>query len=117
MDHKIYSMVIGRFQCLPPHKGHTGIIDALLKEGKNVCIAIREADGGPKNPYSYEPRESAFKEIYAKEIANGSVRVISIPDLEDVCYGRDVGWGMRKIDLDKETEKISATAMRAQSEK
>ena len=109
---KIYSMAIGRYQCLPPHEGHTKLIKKVLNEGKNVCIAIREADGSDKNPYTYEERKECFEKIFEEEISEGKIKIISIPDIEEVFHGRKVGWGIREIKLDEETEKISGTKMR-----
>jgi len=110
-----YSLVIGRFQCLPPHKGHLALINKVLSEGKRVCIALREADLTEKNPYTYEERKAEFEKIYSSEIKNGLVKIISIPDIEEVVYGRGVGWGIREIRLDKEIEKISATEIREEN--
>lgn len=112
MKKKIYSLVIGRFQCIPPHKGHLTLINTVLKEGKNVCIALRDTDVDEKNPYDYVQRQRAFYKIYAKEIAEGKVKVIKIPDITDVVFGRKVGWGLREIRLDKSIENISATKIR-----
>ncbi len=42
----------------------------------------------------------------------GRYDVILIPDIERVCYGREVGWDIRQIKLDDETEVISATKIR-----
>ena len=111
-EHKIYSLVIGRFQCLPPHEGHLTLIRTLLEEGKNVCIALREADGTDKNPYTFEERHRAFMKIFGKEVAQGRVKIIKIPDIEEVVYGRKVGWGIREIRLDPKIEAISGTEMR-----
>jgi len=37
-----YNLFIGRFS--PFHLGHKTIIDSFVKNGKPVCIAIRESD-------------------------------------------------------------------------
>lgn len=111
---KIYSLVIGRFQCVPPHKGHLTLINTLLKEGKNICIALRDTEQDEKNPYSYDERFKAFQRIYKEEIGNQTVKIIKIPDIEEVVCGRRVGWEFRKIDLPKEIENISGTKMREQ---
>ena len=115
-EHKIYSLVIGRFQCLPPHAGHLGIINTLLKEGKNVCIALRENDGTDKNPYSFEQRHREFMKIYGREVCEGKIKIIRLPDIEEVVYGRKVGWGIREIRLDTKTEAISGTELRKKNE-
>lgn len=104
----IYSLFIGRWQ--PPHQGHKQLIEIVLKEGKSVLIAIRDTGINEKNPYSYKERKKIFRRLL-----NGwqdQVEIIKIPDIEEICYGRKVGWGIREIKLDEETEKISATKIR-----
>lgn len=115
--HKIYEFVIGRFQCLPPHDGHLELIRTLLRDGKNVCIALREADGTDKNPYSFQERHRHFYNIFKNEVAEGTVKIIKIPDIENVVYGRLPGWGIREVRLSKNLEDISGTKMRNKNEK
>lgn len=81
-----YSLFIGRYQ--PFHDGHKAIIDKVLNEGKNVLIAIRDTDINENNPYSYEERRNRIQGIY---LNNDRVKIIKIPDIEEVCYGRGVG--------------------------
>ena len=104
--------MIGRWQCLPPHEGHLGLIRMVLREGNKVCIALRKEDGTDKNPYTQKERREAFRKIFGEEIRKGKIRIINIPDVKEVIHGRDVGWGIREIRLDKETEAISATEVR-----
>ena len=107
-----YSMVIGRFQCLPPHDGHLGIIKALLAENKNVFIALRDTPICDTDPYSVEERVNAFGKIFADEIKSGRIVVGSIPNVLEVVYGRTPRWKIREVKLDEKTESISATAIR-----
>ena len=99
-----YSLFIGRYQ--PLHEGHIKLIRSVLDEGKNVCVALRDTPISDTDPYTVEQR----MEMFAKDLPE--VKVIVIPDIEEVCYGRNVGWGIREIRLDKETESISATKIR-----
>jgi len=110
--HKQYSLVLGRFQCIPPHKGHQELIRTLLREGKNVLIALRKEDGTEKNPYTIEERKKAFEQIFKKEIEEGRVKIIGIEDVVEVVFGRAPGWKIREIRLSPELEKISATEIR-----
>ncbi len=100
-----YSLFIGRYQ--PLHEGHIALIRKVLDEGKNVCVALRDTPIDKDNPYSIDER----KIMFYKEFELG-VKVIAIPDIEEVVYGRKVGWGIREIRLDEKTESISATAIR-----
>ena len=105
-----YSLMIGRFQ--PFHDGHEALVRALLAEGKNVCIAIRSTMRDKSNPYSIEQRMRMIQDRLKLEIFNRKVVVSVIPDIEEVVYGRKVGWGIREIKLDEKTEEISATKIR-----
>jgi nicotinamide mononucleotide adenylyltransferase len=110
--HKTWTLVLGRFQCLPPHKGHTSIIDKLLEEGKNVAIGLREADMTSKNPYGSGERYLAFAKIYKKQMEEGIIKIVELPDIDEVAYGRTPGWKIREVVLPKEVQEISATKIR-----
>lgn len=110
--HKEYTMLLGRYQCLPPHLGHQSLVRQLLKEGKNVLIALRKEDGTAKNPYTIKQRKKQFEKIFKKEIKKGTVKIIGIKDVVEVAYGRIPGWGIREIKLTPEIEAISGTKLR-----
>lgn len=103
----IRSLYIGRFQ--PFHEGHRKFVQTLLDEGKFVLIALRRTEIDANNPYTVEER----KEFIAKYFKEPEVKVIAIPDISEVCYGRGVGYSVREIRLDEATESISATKIRA----
>lgn len=101
------SLFIGRWQ--PFHDGHKALIDTVLREGGGVVIAVRDTPISENNPYSTEKRIAYIRATYK---GNKNVEVVPIPDIKEVCYGRDVGWGIRRIRLKKEIEEISATNIR-----
>lgn len=103
--HPIYSAFIGRFQLL--HGGHIALIRSVLDEGRDVLIMLRDTPISPKNPFTIAERKLMFEYEFGDR-----VRVVVIPDILEVCYGRDVGWGMREIKLDDELEAISGTKLR-----
>ena len=90
-EHKEYTLLLGRYQCLPPHDGHCGLVRALLEEGKNVVIGLREEDGTDKNPYTQAQRTVEFEKIFKKEIEEGRVIIVNFPDIVEVAYGRTPG--------------------------
>ena len=105
-----YSMFIGRWQ--PWHNGHRWLIDQRLKEGKNVLICIREVDPDDKNPYNpLEVKENIEKELNDL-ITENTVKVIIIPDIESVNYGRGVGYEIIEHVPPDDIGKISATEIR-----
>lgn len=105
-----YSMFIGRWQ--PWHNGHRWLIDQRLNEGKNVLICVREVSKDDKNPYNpIEVKENVEKEL--KDLINAKrVKVIIIPDIESVNYGRGVGYDIIEHVPPSEIGKISATKIR-----
>lgn len=104
------SLFVGRWQ--PFHKGHKALIETVLKKGKLVVIAIRDTEIDHCNPFSTFERWSMIQKALAEY--GDLVKVIVIPDIDEICYGRDVGYGIRKIDLDQQLENISGTKTRKQ---
>lgn len=105
-----YSMFIGRWQ--PWHKGHRWLIDQRLNENKNVLICVREVSKDDKNPYDpIEVKENVEKEL--KDLIDSKrVKVIIIPDIESVNYGRGVGYDIIEHIPPKNIGEISATQIR-----
>jgi adenylylsulfate kinase len=101
-----YSLFIGRWQ--PFHDGHKKLIQTVLNEGKDVCVAIRDTPISETDPYSTDERMAMIAEAFPQ------VKIIVIPDIDEVVYGRKVGWGIREIHLDANAEAISGTAIRGQ---
>ena len=101
-----YSLFIGRWQCIPPHAGHLALFDKVRKEGKKILIAIRDTEIDEKNPYTIQERMKAIE----KSVPDA--KVIIIPDIKEVCYGRGVGYKVRKIILEPKLQRISATKKR-----
>lgn len=107
---KPYSLFIGRWS--PVHEGHRQLIQSVLDEGNDVCVAIRDTEISESNPYSVTERADMLTEMFRDEIHQGRVLLWMIPDISEVCYGRKVGWGIREIRLDEQIEAISATQIR-----
>ena len=110
-----YSMFIGRWQ--PWHDGHQWLIDQRIKEGKNICIAIRDVEPNENQPWTPQEVEQNLNKRFANEIANGSIKVVIIPDIESVNYGRGVGYEIIEHVPPTRVEKISATKIRKQMRK
>ena len=103
-------MFIGRWQ--PWHKGHRWLINQRLNENKNVLICIREVSKDHKNPYNpVDVKENVEKEL--KELIDAQrVKVIIIPDIESVNYGRGVGYDIIEHVPPSDIGEISATKIR-----
>ncbi len=105
-----YSMFIGRWQ--PWHDGHRWLIDQRLNNNKNVLICVREVSKDDKNPYDpVKVKENIEKELNYL-IEKRRVKVIIIPDIESVNYGRGVGYDIIEHVPPNDIGQISATEIR-----
>ena len=105
-----YSMFIGRWQ--PWHDGHRWLIDQRLNEGKNVLICVREVSKDDSNPYNPEDVKTNVEKELKDLIQTEKVKVIIIPDIESVNYGRGVGYDIIEHVPPSQIGKISATQIR-----
>ncbi len=105
-----YSMFIGRWQ--PWHDGHRWLIDQRLKQNKNVLICVREVREDDKNPYNPHKVKGNIEKKLHDLVEAQRVKVIVIPDIESVNYGRGVGYEIIEHVPPKEVGKISATKIR-----
>lgn len=105
------SLFVGRWQ--PFHDGHKKLIETVLQKDKPVVVAIRDTEISHKNPYSTNERWAMIHRALREY--GELVKIIVIPDIDEICYGRDVGYDVRRIELDKETEGISGTKTREAS--
>ena len=109
---KQYSMVIGRFQ--PFHDGHKWLVNQCLEDGKNVLIVIRDIIPDEKNPFeASEVKNNIMKELW-ELIGEERVKVIVIPDIESINFGRGVGYDIIEHIPPTEVSEISATKIREQ---
>ena len=107
-----YSMFIGRWQ--PWHQGHRWLIDQRLNQGKNVLICIRDVEPNEKQPWT--PHEVLMNLSNELEdlIQEDKVKIIIIPDIESVNYGRGVGYEVIEHAPPEDIKEISATKIRKQ---
>ncbi len=104
-----YNLFIGRYQS--PHKGHMHIFDTFLKDKKPVLIAIRDIEPDTANPLPAAEVKTLWQKVYA---GNSFVKVIIIPDIASVNYGRGVGYEVNEISVGETVASISATEIRRQ---
>ena len=102
------ALLLGRFQ--PFHEGHQKLVDNAIEKTGQVCIAIRDLPVDTDNPFPFHYRKQVIERALNKY--HGKFTIIQVPNIARFVYGRDVGYVVEKIDLDKETEKISATKLR-----
>ena len=105
MNQNRCALFIGRFQ--PLHEGHIALIQTALDEGKRVVVALMDTKQDAANPYTFIERQEMLRKAFGF-----TIEVISIPPVEEVCYGRNVGYRLRRIHLTPELEAINATSIR-----
>tara|TARA_B100000965_G_scaffold366350_1_gene351484 strand:+ start:699 stop:1028 length:330 start_codon:yes stop_codon:yes gene_type:complete len=103
-------MFIGRWQ--PWHKGHRWLIDQRLNKGKNVLVCIREVSLDDSNPYNPNDVKENIENELNDLIKSNRVKVIIIPDIESVNYGRGVGYEIIEHVPPQNIGEISATKIR-----
>jgi len=99
------SLILGRFQ--PLTANHIAFIRQILAEGKPVVVGIFDTDKSPDNPYTWAERAQMVKQAFG-----ASVLLLRVPHIAAICYGRDVGYGMRQVELADELPQISGTKVR-----
>lgn len=110
-----WAMFIGRWQ--PWHSGHRWLIDQQLNQGKKVLIAIRDVEPDANNPWSpHEVLMNLSKEL-GDLIIKGVIRIMIIPDIESINFGRGVGYDIIEHVPPAEIADISATKIREQMQK
>ena len=109
---KQYSRVVGRFQ--PFHDGHKWLMNQCLDEGKNVLICIRDIEPDDKNPYTSQEVENRISGELLDLIQEGRVKVMIIPNIESINFGRGVGYDIIEHIPPQEVSDISATKIREQ---
>ena len=105
-----WSLFIGRWQ--PLHEGHKQLFRQVIDEGGKVCVAIREVEIDDKNPFtSHDIMLNVAKEMET-EIQAGKLKIITIPDICSVEFGRGVGYDIVEHIPPQEIAEISATKIR-----
>ena len=107
-----YAMFIGRWQ--PWQEGHRWLIDQQLNQGKKVLLCVRDVKQDDKNPWSAYQIMMMLTEELMNLIEDGSVRLMIIPDIESINFGRGVGYDVIEHVPPQEIYDISATKIRKQ---
>jgi adenylylsulfate kinase len=107
-----YAMFIGRWQ--PLHDGHKAMFQKAMQQGKNVLICVRDGEVNEKNPFTSEQVKENIETNYASFFKQDEVKVMIIPDICSVEFGRGVGYDIIEHIPPSEIADISATKIREQ---
>jgi cytidyltransferase-like protein len=110
-----YAMFIGRWQ--PLHKGHQALFQEALNQGKNLLICIRDGEVNEKNPFTSKEVKKTIEDTYTLLVNSGIMKVMIIPDICSVEFGRGVGYDIIEHIPPTEIGDVSATKIREQMRK
>lgn len=105
---KKYAIFIGRYQ--PYHYGHIELIQQKLNEGIPALIMVRDIQPDEKNPFTTQQTVDMIEKYHASK--GDDVKVMIVPDIESVNYGRGVGYEINEYEPTQEVAFISATKIR-----
>ena len=103
------TQMLGRWQ--PFHDGHYALFEKVVKKNGQVCIQVRDVQGVDDNPFNFETVKKNIEEKLSPKFKN-RFKVILVPNITNICYGRDVGYKIEEVVLPKEIQNISATTIR-----
>ena len=103
------AQMLGRWQ--PFHDGHLALFEEMLKKTGQVCIQVRDIQGVDDNPFDYEYVKSKIMKRLEPKYKN-RFKVILVPNITNICYGRGVGYKIEELVLPEAIQKISATEIR-----
>ena len=104
------AQMLGRWQ--PWHEGHQKLFEETLKKTGQVNIMVRDVKGVEDNPFDFETVKKNIEERLNPEF-EGRFKIMLVPNITNICYGRGVGYKIEEIVLSEEIQKISATKIRA----
>ena len=107
-----WSLFIGRWQ--PLHEGHKQLFRQVINEGGRVCVAIRDVEVDEKNPFTANQIMLNISEQMKEEMESCKLKIIVIPDICSVEFGRGVGYDIIEHIPPQEVADISATKIREQ---
>ena len=107
-ESKKYAIFVGRFQ--PYHQGHISLIMQKINDGIPALIMVRDIAPDDKNPFTTKQTVNMIEKYHAAH--NHDVKVMIIPDIESVNYGRGVGYEINEFSPPENIGWISATKIR-----
>ena len=104
------AQMLGRWQ--PWHAGHQKLFEEILKKTGQVNIMVRDVQGVNDNPFDFETVKKNIEDKLTPEF-KGRFKIMLVPNITNISYGRGVGYKIEEVVLPEEIQKISATKIRA----
>ena len=90
------AQMLGRWQ--PWHLGHQALFNEIIKKTGQVIIMVRDVQGVDDNPFDFETIKKTIHEKLSPDF-NGRYKIILVPNITNICYGREVGYKFSEIVL------------------
>ena len=113
-DKKPTAQMLGRWQ--PFHDGHYALFEEIIKKTGQVLFLVRNVHEVGDNPFNFKSIKSKITKRLETHFKN-RFKIILVPNITNICYGRGVGYKIEEIVLSKKIQKISATKIRAKMRK
>jgi len=108
------AQMLGRWQ--PFHDGHYTLFKEIIKKTGQVCIQVRDVQGIDDNPFNFKSIKKNIEKRLLPKFKN-RFKIVLVPNITNICYGRGVGYKIEEIVLPEEIQKISATKIRKEMRK
>ena len=103
------AQMLGRWQ--PWHEGHQKLFEEIVKKTGQVLIMVRDVQGVGDNPFDFDTvKQNIESKLNPKY--EGKFKIVLVPNITNICYGRGVGYKIEEIVLPENVQKISATKIR-----
>ena len=106
---KSTAQMLGRWQ--PFHEAHYALFEEIIKKTGQVCILVRDVQGVGDNPFNFETVKKNIEERLNPKYKN-RFKIMLVPNITNVCYGRGVGYKIEQTLLSKKMQNISGTKIR-----
>ena len=103
------AQMLGRWQ--PWHEGHQKLFEEIIKKTGQVLIMVRDVQGVGDNPFDFDTVKQNI-ELKLNPKYEGKFKIVLVPNITNICYGRGVGYKIEEIVLPENVQKISATKIR-----
>jgi len=102
--------MLGRWQ--PWHAGHRALFERAIAKTGQVVIMIRDCQGWQStNPFNVEQvKNFIIRDL--DPLYQGQFEIMTVPNIVNITYGRDVGYKIEQEVFDEEIHNISATKIR-----
>jgi phosphopantetheine adenylyltransferase len=105
------AQMLGRWQ--PFHDGHYALFKEILKKTGQVLIMVRDVQGVDDNPFDFDTVKKNIEDRLNPKHRD-QFKIVLVPNITNICYGRGVGYKIEEIVLSEEIQQISATKIRKQ---